>query len=82
MAHQMSIIYSDEIYGAQLFSCWPFENAETFKGAAGATAETQRTASLALINQHETDGKIAATSNIANQKIYIWGGQDDEVTPV
>jgi predicted peptidase len=79
MAHEMSIIYPSEIQGAVLTCCWNYGDKATL--SAASTATELKDASVGLITSNESAGLIGSTSDIANQKIYIWGGADDTVTP-
>ena len=79
MAHEMSIIYPSEIQGAVLTCCWNYGDKATLSSAS--TATELKDASVGLMTPNESAGLIGSTSDIANQKIYIWGGADDTVTP-
>ena len=79
MAHQMSIIYPDEIKGAVLASCWPYGDQATLQELE--TATELKDASVGVITQNFNNGLIGDPSNIANQHIYIRTGEDDVATP-
>ena len=64
MAHQMSIIYPDEINGAVLTCCWSYGDKTTFDGVT-TTAADLGAASIALIEDNATAGAIGSTSDIA-----------------
>ena len=80
MAHEMSIIYPDEVNGAVLTCCWSYGDKNTFNGVS-TTAADLGAASIAEIDANASAGSIGSTSDIAAQKIYIWGGADDTTTP-
>ena len=79
MAHEMSIIYPDAVQGAVLTCCWNYGDKATL--SAYTDASNLNTASQGLITTNVNAGLIGSTSDIANQKIFIWGGADDTTTP-
>jgi len=64
MAHQMSIIYPDEVNGAVLTCCWSYGDKNTFDGV-DTTAADLGAASISLIDTNENAGSIGSTSDIA-----------------
>ena len=64
MAHEMSIIYPDEVNGAVLTCCWSYGDKTTFDGVS-LTATDLADASLALITSNESANAIGSTSDIA-----------------
>ena len=73
MAHEMSIIYPDEIAGAVLVACWNYGDKNTLQDLA--TATELKDASVSLIDSNQAAGKIGDKTNVANQAIYIWTGE-------
>ena len=64
MAHEMSIIYPDEVNGAVLTCCWSYGGKNTFNGVS-TTAADLGAASIAEIDTNENASLIGSTSDIA-----------------
>ena len=79
MAHEMSIIYPSDIQGVVLTSCWNYGDKATLSSAS--TATELKDASVGLMTPNESAGLIGSTSDIANQKVFMWVGSDDTATP-
>ena len=79
MAHEMSIIYPSDIQGVVLTSCWNYGDKATL--ASASTATELKDASVGLMTPNESAGLIGSTSDIANQKVFMWVGSDDTATP-
>ena len=79
MAHEMSIIYPDAVHGVVLTCGWNYGDKTTL--GSYTDASDLKTASQGLITTNENASLIGSTSHIANQKIFIWGGADDTITP-
>ena len=84
MSHKLSIIYSETIKGAGLFSCWPY--AGVYDGQDERSEKQMARQSWMEIenawmkhaiygNQQMIDNPV----NIADQAIYIWSGVEDDV---
>ena len=79
----MSIIYPDQINGAVLTCSSNYGDQATIASANPFTSTGFKDASVDLITSNESAGLIGSTSDIAAQKIFIWGGEDDTtVSPV
>ena len=82
MSERMLLIHSDIIRGAGLFQCWPYgTDYFTEVTSDSATASSLSTISIAAIDAAESAGEIAATSNLANNSVYIYSGSEDDITP-
>ena len=82
MAHRMSIVHSDTIHGAGLFTCWPYGvDYETELHSESATAYGLRQLSKHDIDAAESAGEIALASNLRNNSIYIYSANQDTDTP-
>ena len=79
MSHEMSIIYPSDIAGVVLTSCWNYGDKATL--ASASTATELKDASVGLMTPNESAGLIGSTSDIANQKVFMWVGSDDTATP-
>lgn len=77
MSNIIVLLMSDTIMGAGMIAGTPFATKETLEGNNMDTVEQVTDFCIARADQSETDGEIAATSNLAGKPIYIHSGSDD-----
>ena len=81
MTDQMMIVHSESIKGAGLFQCWPFGMLDMTSDIYTTSSEDIAQFSINKIDTAEAAGEIDATSNLANNAVYIFSGTQDHECP-
>lgn len=88
MAVQVHVAFSSIMKGAAIFAGGPFYCAQASEGTATTTCMSSTTAPdiapyVAITKQYAASGDIDDPSNLASQRVFLFGGADDHtVDPV